>query len=191
MLQPVVAVGTGMLTVSGCVWYLPALADLRAGADRPDSRRTAAAACLSGWSTTGIIALLLLVVEAWWLPVAAAVAGAGVTAGLRARAVVQRRREARQAARDWAELRTGPYPPGPDGARNVVALLLAFGLLTAGAMAAVGLVTGGAQDPDWVSAAVVPAGVMGLFIALALLYPRGRPTPAQHRGEHGSKPTRG
>ncbi|MFI7503995.1 hypothetical protein ACIBVL_37050 [Streptomyces sp. NPDC049687] len=172
MIQPIAALGAATVTVSGCVWYLPALADLRAGADRPDSRRTAAAACLSGWSTTGIIALLLFAAEAWWMPVAVALAGAAVTVGLRTRATVQRRREARQAARDWAELRTGRRPTGTDRTRHVVAVLLACGLLTAAIAAAVELATAGAEDTDRVSAAAVPAGIVSLFIALAVLCTR-------------------
>ncbi|MFJ8112704.1 hypothetical protein [Streptomyces sp. NPDC096132] len=174
MIQPVAALGTAMLTVSGCVWYLPALADVRAGADRPDSRRSAAAACLSGWSTTGLVALLLFVVEAWWMPVAAAVAGAAATIGLRARAAVQRRREARQTARDWAELRTGRHPTTTDHlARNVVAALLTGGLLTAATTAAVELAAAGPEEADWLSAAAAPAGIVGLSIALAVLYACG------------------
>lgn len=75
MAQPVLALGAALLTVSGSVWYVPALADLRAGADRPLSRRSAAAACVSAWATIGIIAALFLVTEAWSIP---AVTAAGV-----------------------------------------------------------------------------------------------------------------
>ena len=42
MTHTVLAIGTAALTASGCVWYLPAIADLQAGADRPRSTRTAA-----------------------------------------------------------------------------------------------------------------------------------------------------
>ncbi|MCX5166759.1 hypothetical protein OG616_01855 [Streptomyces antibioticus] len=135
MIQPVAALGAAMLTLSGSVWYLPALSDLRAGADRPDSRRTAAAACLSGWSTTGLVALLLLAAEAWWVPGGVAATGAVVTVCLLGRAGVQRRREVREAARDWAELGTGPLPSAR--ARTVVLVLLAAGLITALATAVV------------------------------------------------------
>lgn len=110
MSQPVLALGAALLTVSGGVWYVPALADLRAGTDRPLSRRTAATACLSGWSTAGIIAALLMVSEAWWIPCAAAVAGTAVTVGFRIRAAAQHRREAREAARHWAQLGRSAAP---------------------------------------------------------------------------------
>ncbi|MFE2511684.1 hypothetical protein ACFXC9_24980, partial [Streptomyces naganishii] len=74
MAHAVAALGAGALTAAGCVWYVPALADLRAGADRPDSRRFAAAACVTGWAGTAVLALLLLVAEGWWAP---GVAGGG------------------------------------------------------------------------------------------------------------------
>ncbi|MGN5381968.1 hypothetical protein ACQ4WX_47310 [Streptomyces lasalocidi] len=45
MPQAVLALGATTVTASGCVWYLPARADLRAGADRPVSRRTPRACC--------------------------------------------------------------------------------------------------------------------------------------------------
>ncbi|WP_460072439.1 hypothetical protein [Streptomyces sp. YKOK-I1] len=170
MVQPVAALGAAMVTVSGCVWYLPALVDLRAGADRPDSRRTAAAACLSGWSTTGIIALLLFLAEAWWAPVAAAVTGAAVTAVLRGRAVVQRRREARQTALDWAELRADPRPAGPGRGRQVVAVLLACGLFTAATTAALMAAMAGEGGASWPTLAVAPAGIVALSVALAVAY---------------------
>ncbi|MEU1179888.1 hypothetical protein ABZ464_19960 [Streptomyces sp. NPDC005820] len=170
MVQPVAALGVAMVTVSGCVWYLPALVDLRAGADRPDSRRTAAASCLSGWGTTGVIALLLLLVEMWWAPVAAAVTGAAVTAGLRGRAVVQRRRETRQAAHDWAELRADPRPVGTGRARHVVAVLLACGLCTAATMAALEQAVAGERGAASWALAVAPTGIVALSVALAVTY---------------------
>ncbi|MCZ9337902.1 hypothetical protein NGM37_08945, partial [Streptomyces sp. TRM76130] len=76
MAHPVLALGLALVTASGCVWYLPALADARAGADRPDSRRGRAAACLTGWTTVAGVAVLLLVTGSWWPPGAAAGAGA-------------------------------------------------------------------------------------------------------------------
>ncbi|MFF0596352.1 hypothetical protein [Streptomyces antibioticus] len=162
MIQPVAALGAVMLTLSGSVWYLPALSDLRAGADRPDSRRTAAAACLSGWSTTGLVALLLLAAEAWWVPGGAAVTGAVVTVCLLGRASVQRRREVREAARDWAELGTGPLPSAR--ARLVVVVLLAAGLITALATAVLSARAGWSP-----LTAAAPAGVT---VAVAVGYAR-------------------
>jgi len=87
------APGVAVVTVSGYVWYVPALVGLWAGADRPDSRRTAAVACLCGWVTAGAIAAVRLVAEAWWMSCATAVAGAAVPAGFRVRVTVQHRRE--------------------------------------------------------------------------------------------------
>ncbi|MET9849124.1 hypothetical protein [Streptomyces ossamyceticus] len=97
MTHPVPALGTALVAVAGCVWWLPALATVRAGADRPDSLRGTAAACLSGWTTVAGTAVLLLVADPWWAPGAVAAAGAATTAGLRIRAAVRRRSEAREA----------------------------------------------------------------------------------------------
>lgn len=72
MSHPVLALGAAAVTAAGSVWYLPALADLRAGADRPASRRTGAVACLSGWTTAAAVAVLLLLTDNWWAPCAAA-----------------------------------------------------------------------------------------------------------------------
>ncbi|MFD7879561.1 hypothetical protein ACFV5G_36660, partial [Streptomyces sp. NPDC059766] len=65
MAGTVPALGAALLTAAGCVWYVPAVADLRAGADRPVSRRTAAAACLTGWTTLAAVAVLLFAGTAW------------------------------------------------------------------------------------------------------------------------------
>ncbi|WP_340373961.1 hypothetical protein U5640_01425 [Streptomyces sp. SS7] len=169
MVQPVAALGAAMVTVSGCTWYLPALVDLRAGADRTDSRRTAAAACLSGWSTTGVIALLLFLAEAWWVPVAAAVTGAAVTAVLWCRALVQRRREARQTAQDWAELRAAPAPAGPGRRPRLVAGLLGGGLCAAAATAVLQPALAGERGPHGPSLALAPAGIVAVSVAVAAL----------------------
>ncbi|GAU67272.1 putative Syd protein [Streptomyces sp. NBRC 110611] len=100
----VLALGVAALTASGCVWYLPALADLRAGDDRPVSLRTAAAGCLTGWATLAALALPLLADAAWWVPCAVAAVGAVATATLRVRARVHRKREAaeQEELRRWA-----------------------------------------------------------------------------------------
>ncbi|WP_326580010.1 hypothetical protein OG250_19740 [Streptomyces sp. NBC_00487] len=170
MSQPVLALGAALLTVSGGVWYVPALADLRAGTDRPLSRRTAATACLSGWSTAGIIAALLMVSEAWWIPCAAAVAGTAVTVGFRIRAAAQHRREAREAARHWAQLGRC-RPPAPDRSRSAVALLVGSGLATAVATATLLPTIGPGNGPDWLTAAA-PAALVGLSLAIAVTYTR-------------------
>ncbi|MEU8972002.1 hypothetical protein AB0D11_22465 [Streptomyces monashensis] len=131
MPQAVLALGATTVTASGRVWYLPALADLRAGVDRPGSRRRAAAACVSGWGTGGVIAVLLLPAEAWWIPCAAAAAGVLLTACLRIGAAAARRTESREAACHWGELgHAHPLPP-PDRSRYVVAVLFGAGLVAA------------------------------------------------------------
>ncbi|MGI5441811.1 hypothetical protein ACQEV4_31975 [Streptomyces shenzhenensis] len=170
MSHAVLALGLAAVNVSGCVWYLPALADLRAGADRPVSRRSAAVACVSGWSASGIVTVALLLAQAWWIPCAVAVAGAAATAGLRAGAVVQRRREAREAARDWAELGHAGQTPGTVRARAGVAVLIGCG--PAAAVVALGVVVGpGGGTGRW-AVAVLPAAVVGLSLALAVAYLR-------------------
>ncbi|WP_328670465.1 hypothetical protein [Streptomyces sp. NBC_00328] len=167
MAQPVLALGAALLTVSGSVWYVPALADLRAGADRPHSRRSAAAACVSAWSTAGTIAALFLVTEGWWIPALTAAAGAAVTLGLRARAVVRRRYEAEETARHWAQLRSGPTVAA-DRSRNgrtAFAALVATGVATAAATSAL-LLTARPGGGYWLAAAV-PATLVALFLLIA------------------------
>ncbi|MFI0537835.1 hypothetical protein ACH3VS_03000 [Streptomyces sp. WSLK1-3] len=189
MAHVVPGLGIALVTVSGCVWYLPALADLRAGDDRPVSRRTAAAACLTGWGTAAAVALLLLAGTAWPVPCAAAVAGAAGTAGLRIRAGVQRRCEARETARDWVALEPAPPPHGAgrDRARRAFAGLLASGLAVAAATAALLVAAGPEGGLDWLVAAAVPAVVIGVFLALAVTVSHtagGPTTPGRGRAPH-------
>ncbi len=139
MPQPVLALGCTAVTAAGSVWYLPALADLRAGADRPPSRRTAALACLVGWGTLAAVAVALLVATAWWTPAVVAAVGGPAATALRVRAAVTRAAEQREAARQWADL---PHVPLPATAR-----------LRPRAVA--------------VTAAVAPVTVTGLFLLMA------------------------
>ncbi|MER5450879.1 hypothetical protein ABT052_08080 [Streptomyces sp. NPDC002766] len=181
MAQAVLAVGTALVTASGCVWYVPALVDLRAGADRPDSRRFAAAACLSGWGTAGVVAVLLLVAETWWLVAGTAAAGAVATVGLRIRSFVRRRDERREVARHWAALT--PDPPrhgrGDDSARYVFAALLGSALAVAAVAAAVAVSPGTGGGIDWLVAAA-PVAVAGLILVLAATHARtARRRPAE------------
>jgi hypothetical protein len=127
------ALALGVLTASGCVWYVPALADLRAGADRPVSRRLAALACLGAWGATGLAALLLLTGMPWLL----LVPGAGLlgSAALRLAAWVRARAEAREDAAYWAALDARPEVPGAP--QRVVGAVLATGLSVAMAAALV------------------------------------------------------
>ncbi|MDT0448248.1 hypothetical protein [Streptomyces hesseae] len=110
----VLALAAAALTVAGTVWYLPAAAELRAGADRPFFRRVSAAGCLTGWTAcAGAVLLLLTGVPG---PATVAAVAAGVTAAgcLYAVAGALRRRELRASARAWTEL-AGPAPVAPPG----------------------------------------------------------------------------
>lgn len=167
MAQAVLALGAALVTTAGSVWYLPALVDLRSGADRPDSRRTAAAACLSGWATVAVTAVLLLATETWWMPCAIAAAGASVTAGFRIRAAQQRRHETRETIRDWAELRQGPPRVGAHHSRYVLAALMVAGLVAATAAEILLVAAGPAARWDWATIAA-PAVVVGVFLAVPI-----------------------
>ncbi|MFH9978683.1 hypothetical protein ACH4ND_05355 [Streptomyces sp. NPDC017179] len=174
MPHAVAALGAAALTTAGSVWYVPALTGLRAGADRPESRRIAAAACVTGWAGAGALAVLLLIAEAWWTPVAAAVAGAAAATALRLHAAAQRRREAREMARHWTHLGHVPPPAVPSPtSRSVMAGVLACGLATAVAVAAWTwhAAPDPADDPRWATAAA-SAAVMGVFLAAAGVYAR-------------------
>ncbi|MFF4160948.1 hypothetical protein [Streptomyces sp. NPDC001678] len=110
----VLALAATALTVAGTVWYLPAVAELRAGADRPFFRRVSAAGCLTGWSAcAGAVPLLLTGVPG---PATGAAVATGVTAAgcLYAVGGALRRRELRTTARAWSEL-AGPTPAAPPG----------------------------------------------------------------------------
>ncbi|CCK25696.1 putative secreted protein [Streptomyces davaonensis JCM 4913] len=169
MSRVVLALGVALVTAAGCVWYLPALADVRAGADRPHSRRTGAAACLMGWATPAATAVVLLVSQPWWAPASVAVAGAALTIGLRIRAAVQHRDETREIAAHWAALRHTPPPDrwshGPS--RYTFAALLGGGLVTAVTIAALLLATGPGDGGHWLMAATTSAAVVGVFLAIA------------------------
>ncbi|WP_370416034.1 hypothetical protein [Streptomyces fradiae] len=132
----VLALGIGAVTASGCVWYVPALADLRAGADRPVSRRLAAAACVTAWATAAAAALLLL----GGLPAhplaALTTAGAATALTLRLRAALHHRAEQREAATYWPALTSTPPPSGPAHLRTVFTTTLATGLATCLALTA-------------------------------------------------------
>ncbi|MFJ4326839.1 hypothetical protein ACIP3A_27430 [Streptomyces tricolor] len=168
------ALGTATMTVSGCVWYVPALAVLRAGKDRPVSHQRAAAACLTGWSTLGTAAVLLLLTEVWWIPAAAAVTGLLLAAGLRIHAAALRRNEAREASRHWGELGQGRPLPESDRSRYVVAVLVGTGLVAAAVVAVVRVAAGPGGAAAWFSAVTVPGAVLGLFLTLAAMHARMR-----------------
>ncbi|MFD0265316.1 hypothetical protein ACFVGY_01785 [Streptomyces sp. NPDC127106] len=104
MSHPVPALAVAVLCASGCVWYVPAIADVRAGADRPASRRTAAAACLTGWGTAALVIPLLLASAPGALLAAVVGAGAASSAALLLHGRAQHGDEQREEARRWAEL---------------------------------------------------------------------------------------
>ncbi|MFB8777459.1 hypothetical protein [Streptomyces broussonetiae] len=143
MSHPVLALGLTVVTLAGSVWYVPALADLRAGADRTMARRTSAAACVSGWSTAALVAVLLLV-DDWRVPGAVAGAGAVATAALALQATVQHRRTARETARAWAQLVADR--PVADRSRATFAAVLAVTLVTAVTTVTLLLTATGAGD---------------------------------------------
>ncbi|WP_215449568.1 hypothetical protein [Streptomyces sp. ATCC 21386] len=163
MAHTVPATGAALVTAAGCVWYLPALADLRAGADRPVSRRTAAAACLAGWSTAAVVAAVLFAGVVW--QTACVVAGAAVAAVLRIRAAAQHRQEMREIVRHWAPL--APGPPGHGHSRHAFAALVACGLAAAVATAALLVAADPEDGGDWLMTATAPAAVVGLTLAIA------------------------
>ncbi|MGG2461196.1 hypothetical protein ACO0M4_15470 [Streptomyces sp. RGM 3693] len=108
----VLALGATALSASGCVWYLPAAADLRAGADRPTSRRLAAAACLAAWATIALSAPLLLAAASWTTLGAVTAFGTGAALLLTALARARRGHELHATRRAWAALRLRPPARG-------------------------------------------------------------------------------
>jgi hypothetical protein len=170
----VAALGVTGLTATGCVWYLPALADLRAGADRPDSRRLTAAACVTGWSCTGLVAVLLLVSDAWWPPATGAALGGTATVVLRLLAAVRRRRETREAARHWALLGGAEPPAEASGrSRRTVAALLCCGAAAATSVTGLHtLLAPRAGATSWPGLLAAPAAALTVFLVGAATYAR-------------------
>ncbi|WP_066976204.1 hypothetical protein [Streptomyces sp. NRRL F-4489] len=143
MLSPaVLALGATALCASGCVWYLPAVVDLRAGADRPASRRLAAAACLTAWATVALCAPLLLAAVPWTALGAVVLTGAAAALLLAALARVRRGHERRATDRAWAALRL--RPPAAQASRPSRVFLRWFIPGYAVAAGAVFLLVGGA-----------------------------------------------
>ncbi|MQS10963.1 hypothetical protein F7Q99_01370 [Streptomyces kaniharaensis] len=169
MSHTVLALGIAALTACGCVWYLPAVADLQAGADRPRSMRTAAAACVLWWAGLAVAGGLLLALPDW--QPAAQIALAGLVGGvlLRVRALRYRREEEREACARWAALDAGPVPRSPRGATVALAGWLLVGAAVASLGAASILLSGGgALAPRLVLAAASAAGVALAFLLVGL-----------------------
>ncbi|MQY15043.1 hypothetical protein SRB5_52200 [Streptomyces sp. RB5] len=93
MHHSVLALGCAATTLAGCVWYVPALATVRAGEDRPASRRCAAAAVLTAWGTLIAVAVSLALTSSWLAPLTAAGAGLALASALRVRAALVARAE--------------------------------------------------------------------------------------------------
>ncbi|MEU2182958.1 hypothetical protein [Streptomyces thermolilacinus] len=167
MTGAVLALGIGAVTASGCVWYLPALADLRAGADRPGSRRLAAAACVTGWATAAATALLLLLGVSARPLLAVAAAGAGTGIGLRVRAAVRRRREEREDAVCWTALHFAP-PRREPRPQYASARAVAWGLALA-VTAALLLARGRAHGVSTPLAVAAPAALVACALSAAAL----------------------
>ncbi|MGW2374960.1 MULTISPECIES: hypothetical protein [Kitasatospora] len=169
MTHTVLAISTAALTASGYVWYLPAIADLQAGADRPRSIRTAAAACVLWWAALALAGGLLLALSDWRPAAQVALAGLVGGAALRVRARWDRRGEQRESAARWAALDVGP-------ARRTgrpTAVTLAGWLVVGAAVASLGAVAilfsgGGGVVPRAALAAVSGAGVALAFLLMGL-----------------------
>ncbi|MFE2111660.1 hypothetical protein ACFXAF_38185 [Kitasatospora sp. NPDC059463] len=165
----VLAIGTAAITASGCVWYLPAIADLQAGDDRPRSARTAAAACVTWWACLALAGGLLLAVPAW--QPAAQIALAGLVAGvlMRVRARLQSRTEQREAAVRWALIDPAPAPlPVRPSPRALLGwLLVGLAIASLGA-ASILLAGGGPLAPRLAAAAGSAVAVSTAFLLIGL-----------------------
>ncbi|GAA1403062.1 hypothetical protein GCM10009639_47230 [Kitasatospora putterlickiae] len=165
----VLAIGTAAITASGCVWYLPAIADLQAGEDRPRSSRTAAAACVTWWAFLAMAGGLLLAVPAWQPAVEIALAGLVAGVLLRVRALLQRRAEQREEAVRWALIDPGLAPLLARPSPRVLLGWLLVGLAVASLGAASILLAGGGPLAPRLAAAVGSAvAVSTAFLLIGL-----------------------
>ncbi|MEE1786107.1 hypothetical protein PUR71_24875 [Streptomyces sp. SP17BM10] len=165
MSHTVLALGTAALTASGCVWYLPAIADLQAGSDRPRSARTAAAACVAWWAALALAGGLLLALPDWRPGAQLALAGLVGGVLLRARALWHRREEERESNARWAALDAGEPVRSPRPAALVLAGWLVVGAAVASLGAASILLSGGGA----IAPRLAVAGGSAAALALAFL----------------------
>ncbi|WP_030884070.1 hypothetical protein [Streptomyces sp. NRRL F-5053] len=167
MSQPVLALGIAAVSVSGCVWYLPALADVRAGADRPRSRRPAALACLTGWGTVALLVPLALLASPWPAVAAVAATGTVLTVALALGARHRRSREQREASAQWAALRRQLGTPPPRRTARALMTGLTGGLLALSVAASGALLAGVPAPTVLVGAAVLVVATLALAAACA------------------------
>ncbi|MGK5545893.1 hypothetical protein ACSNOH_14330 [Streptomyces sp. URMC 127] len=160
MSHTVLAVGATALCLSGSAWYLPAVAELRAGDDRPRSRRLTAWACVTTWAAFAAAGLLLFAPVPW--QALGAVAGGGAAAGvlLRSRARAQLARERREADACWSALRRTPPASGTGPARRAFLAWALSGTLAASALGAALLLLAGAVTAAVTSVSVAGAGLL-------------------------------
>ncbi len=170
MSHTILGLGMAALTAAGAVWYLPALVDLRAGADRPVSTRIAASATVAGWATAGALAVALFATGAW--PVLAALAGAGAAAvvALSGWALLSRRAEEREEIARWAALRSDGRAPDRGRAQRSFATWTLSGVAAGWVVAsALLLAADGGGGAGTVTAVSAAATVCGVFLLIALL----------------------
>ncbi|CAM5604071.1 MULTISPECIES: hypothetical protein [Streptomyces] len=182
MSHGVLALGGAALCLSGSVWYVPAWADLRAGPDRPASRRLAAAAVLVLWAG----ALLATALLAWSGPrpaLASAALAGPVAAGTALAARARAGRERREAAAGWRLL--GAPAPGPDP-RRARRVLLAWLVAGLGAAVAAGAAARGAGAWQAASAAgaVAVAALLTGGARAGLLVRRAAPGQARDQSPY-------
>ncbi|MGE7433735.1 hypothetical protein [Kitasatospora sp. NPDC001175] len=175
MPHTVLALGAAALTASGCVWYIPAVADLRAGDDRPRSVRLSATACLVWWLGVAGTGLLLLSPATWQLPAALAAGSAVAGAALRLAAVADHRSERREESRYWAEVLPGA-PSCLDRPRPQVVLLawLVAGVSASSVVAVSIVLSARAGTLSGPALAAAACGSVGLSL-VALLVAATRP----------------
>ncbi|MEU2794306.1 hypothetical protein [Streptomyces sp. NPDC007100] len=176
MSHPTLALGATALFAAGCVWYLPAAAALRAGADRPYSHRITAASCLTFWGTPAFLAVLLLTPLPWAVLGAVTAAGALTAAALLVVARLQRTREQHEESERWTTLRstlptTTPLTePRPDPVRPQLAFVLYLlpGNIVASVLAATVLLTADSLTRQGaITVTMTAVGISAASLALA------------------------
>ncbi|MFD7668051.1 hypothetical protein [Streptomyces sp. NPDC059788] len=175
MSHATLALGATALFAAGCVWYLPAAAALRAGADRPYSHRIAAASCLTFWCTPALVAVLLLTPVPWPALGAVTAAGALTAAALLAVSRLQRSREQHEETQRWSSLhQSHPDVPAPAPPRNpnhpqlTFLLYLLPGNIVASVIAATVLLTADSLTrQSAVTATMTAVGISAASLAVA------------------------